>query len=126
MNNRVDDNRSCSSPVFDPLKPATAAVDNLKFFPQKEFKRLRLLSERDDTIRCESKYPSTQSAGDDITKLISNISITSDQDAISKKQRRLVRCIACGSRLAQLDSSNSITGPERGFSTISRLSQKRF
>jgi len=148
--------------VFDPkFHPATAAVEKLKFSPERKVKRVRLLSERDEDfgyddmdenddcdIQClknplwerrterafdmtslsrisasiskehgrpvgtdskaRRKEPRPQSSQHNIKKFFSIGNTARDRDAITKKQRRLVRCIAWDSRLAQLDSSPSV------------------
>ena len=61
-----------------------------------------------------------QYSTNDLKKILSIRSISRDRDAITRKQRRLVRCIACHSRLAQLDSSTSVAVHERGCSSLSQ------
>jgi len=177
MNNTIDDDRRSCSSVIDPeLNPATAAVENLKFFPEMEFKCVRLLSEKDEdyghnihenddrdfyelqnlgyedrmstafnkfslsrisefiskghvqsirtnTTIYRTTHPSKSYTGN-IKDFFSIIDAARDRDVITKKQRRLVRCIAWDSQLAQLDSSPSVIR-ERGCSTISHLPPKR-
>ena len=154
MNSVIENNRSnCSSGVDPKLNPATAAVDQLKFFPEWECQHVTLLSERcehfgdavdenDDyciydmqilgyekltrggfsmtalsqisesisrdcerAVRTNPAIPLGESPKD-IRNFYSIKKTTRDCDTLTKKQRPLVRCIACESNLAQLDSSS--------------------
>lgn len=69
--------------------------------------------------------PPTQPIADNIKDFLSIEKAARDRDVITKKQHRLVRCIAWDSRLAQLDSSPSVAVRERGCSTMNRSPPKR-
>ncbi len=173
MNSFIDDRSSCSSAVDPKLNPATAAVDQLKFFPDWEFQHMRLLSEGgeyyDDQVdengnyciydvqilgyeklargtfsmtalsqisdaisrECErtvlsnSPVPFSQSPKD-IRNFCSIKKTAGDCDANTKKQRPLVRCIACESHLAQLDSSPSVAVHERRHPSASPVNPNNF
>jgi len=161
MNRVLQNNRSSCASAFDPkLNPATAAVDQLKFFPDWECQHIALLSERDEyfgdtvdenddyciydvqilgyeklikggfsmtalsqisesisreceqTAKANSTIPLGQSTKD-IRNFYSIKKTTRDFDKLTTKQRPLVRCIACESNLAQLDSTSSVAVHEQ-------------
>jgi len=161
MNSMINNNHSssCNSVVDPILSPATAAVEKLKFFSEREYS-LRLLSEEDEDENDENdeiynrschcsdifknaKYEGLMDEAFDMTTLarisesiligqsidanaitcrtsrprpppsnikefLSAMAKKRGHNVIVKKQRRLVRCIAWDSRLAQLDSSSSV------------------
>jgi len=83
------------------------------------------LSVRTNNTTYRTVPPPTQSIADNIKDFISIGNAARDRDMITKKQHRLVRCIAWDSRLAQLDSSPTVTVHERGCSAINRSPPKR-
>lgn len=174
MNSNIEnENGSCSLVVDPELNPATAAVDQLKYFPEWDFKRVRLLSERDEDFgdmidenndhyvydfqilgyekltRGAFNMNSLSQISESISRecgrsartnpTVSLVPSRTDirsfypiqkamrgRDAIIERKRPLVRCIACGSRLSQLDSPPSNTVHERHRSAISHAPSRKF
>jgi hypothetical protein len=83
------------------------------------------LSVRTNNTTYRTVPPPAQSIADSIKDFISIGNAARDRDIIAKKQHRLVRCIAWDSRLAQLDSSPTVTVNERGCSAMNRSPPKR-
>lgn len=172
MNSVIGNNRRSCASGFDPkLNPATAAVDQLKFFPEWECQHLTLLSERDGyfgdpldenddyciydmqilgyekltrggfsmtalsqvsesisrdcklAVRTNPTTPLSESP-QDIRNFYSIQKTKRDNDTLTKKQRPLVRCIACESNLAQLDSSPSVADHDRYQSSVAYAASK--
>lgn len=172
MNYIIDNTSSSCYSRVDPILspgPATVAVEKLNFYPEREWKRVRLLSEGNEdgddqvddgfyqsfdvlqkaksegrtdesfdmtilaritqsiaggrsieanTITCRTSPPPPPPPPSNLKEFFSIIAKKRNRDMIANEQRRLVRCIAWGSRLAQLDTSSSVTIHERSCSAI--------